>query len=186
MALMSTSELEPDRLWRIGERSSGGLRVSLLGSVSDPARAVRGDVPVPIVGEARGRGPARDLVGTYDGFLFLISPAFAAALEGFGATGWRAIEVEIPGVSESLSLLAGTGRVGPVIRASEETPVGPYKFGRFLAPGGWDGTDVFVPDNENTILLTDELATHLRGRSLSNLELEPAGFERMPAGATRE
>jgi len=159
--------------------------VSVLGSVPDPSRALRGELTSgSLRGEARQRGPVRDLVGTYDAILFLISPAFAMALDAFGTKGWGAIPVDIPGVDNGLSLLVGTGRVGPIIRASEDAPVGDYKFGRFLGTERWDGTDLFVPDNENVILVTDNLAAHLRRSHLSNLELEPAGIEAMPlAGA---
>jgi hypothetical protein len=178
---MSTSELQPERLWRIAERSTAGLRVSLIASVPDPGRALRGDVPGPgLRGEARQTGPVRDLVGTYDGVLFLVSPAFRVALESFGARGWETIPVDIPGLDPGLSLLAATGRVGPIAKATSDAPVGTSTFGRFLAADRWDGSDVFAPDNENVVLITDPLARHLRASDLSNLELEPAGLERLP------
>jgi hypothetical protein len=184
MASTFTSKLEPERLWRITERSTAGLRVSVLGSVPDPSRALRGELTSgSLLGEARQAGPVRDLVGTYDAFLFLISPAFSMALGAFGAKGWGAIPVDIPGADKELSLLVGTGRVGPIIRASEDAPVGDYKFGRFLGTERWDGSDLFVPDNENVILVTDDLAAHLRQSQLSNLELESAGLEALPPEA---
>jgi len=164
----------------ISERSTGGLRVSVRASVPDPSRALRGDLTSGrLRGEARQGGPVRDLVGTFDAVLLLISPAFAMALKAFGAKGWGAIPVDIPGV-DGLSLLVATGRVGPIIHASADAPVGDYRFGRFLGIERWDGSDLFVPDNENVILVTDELAAHLRLSQLSNLELEPAGIEAIP------
>ena len=181
-----TSELEPGRLWRITEHSTAGLRVSVLGSVPDPSRALRGDVMSgSLRGQVRQAGPVRDLVGTYDAILFLISPAFAVALERFGAKGWGAIPVDIPSVDTRLSLLVGTGRVGPIVRASGGAPVAGYTFGRFLGTTRWDGSDLLVPDNENVILVTDDLASHLRQSQLSNLELESAGLEAFPTGAGR-
>ena len=108
------------------------------------------------------------------------------ALDAFGAKGWGAIPVDIPGVQDALSLLVGTGRVGPIIHAAEDAPVGDYTFGRFLGTDRWDDSDLFVPDNENVILVTDDLAAHLRKSRLSNLELEPAGLEAFPIGADRQ
>jgi hypothetical protein len=131
----------------------------------------------PLRGEARQTGPIRDLVGTYDGVLYLISPAFAMALRAYGAKGWDAVPVDIPGVRGELSLLVGTGRVGPVLYATERAPIGGSKVGAFLGRKRWDGSDLFVPDNENVILVTDRLAEHLRRSRLANLELEPAGLE---------
>jgi hypothetical protein len=183
MGSRSTSSLDPERLWRVAESFSAGLRVSVAGSLPEPGPALRGVLPAePLHAQPRQVGEVHDIVGTFDGVLFLIGPAFVDALRAFGATGWNAIPVDVTGITADLSLLVASGRVGPVLRASENEPIGGFTFGRFLATDWWDGSDVFVPDNQNAILITDELATHLRERRLTNLELEPAGLEALPRG----
>lgn len=69
-------------------------------------------------------------------------------------------------------VLRVTGRCGPVAPA-----------GRLLDPTTLDGSDIFTPANETSILVSPRCTTALQRTTLLNVALEPAGIEFPPATA---
>lgn len=115
-------------------------------------------------------GRVGDLVGTTWAALFLVSDEFADALRARGFSGWRLVPVAIAAnrALPTMSMLQVVGRCGPISSPS---------IGRVLDPATWDGSDMFVPANEATILLSPRCADVLRQASLRNVEIVNAGLE---------
>jgi hypothetical protein len=121
------------------------------------------------------------VVGTYYAQLLLVGPRFIDVLVAHALTGWKATPVVAPQLRVELFLLSGTGTCGPILRASAGKPVGGFSFGRFIDGTLWDGSDLFVPDNEDVLLVGPAAQRILQAARLTNLDLPGAGLEPMPA-----
>jgi hypothetical protein len=180
-----TDPLEVPLLWRLRE-GAGRLRIQVPvpSSVSMHQLLTEG-LPGRVRGRVLAKGPMSDLVGTYWGIVYLVSEKMVTVLSESGMTGWRVTPVEIADGQpiRRLSLLTVTGRCGPIYGQSGVWREGLPQLGQFLEPESWDGSDLFVPDNENGILLTPRCASVLRRARLRNLRLTPAGIERVPGAS---
>jgi hypothetical protein len=165
--------LRVDEIRWLTPRSHHGLRVSLQGLGDVHARDVLiGAVPFnSLRGTVLEPGKVGDLVSTFWASVFLVTPRLVEALTNLGATGWRAVPVEIPEAPVALSLLCVTGQCGPIERAS------PGRVGQTLDPRTWDGSDLFVPANERRILVIGPMASALTEERLRNVDFELAGIE---------
>ena len=70
-----------------------------------------------------------------------------------------------------------TGRSGPV---PDGGTAGLQPLGHYLDPREWDGSDLFRPGCEGTILVTARAVEAIRDAHLKNVVLQPAGLEPLP------
>ena len=89
-------------------------------------------------------------------------------------SGWRTYETVCEGMPSETAwwVLGVAGRAGPVRRGK-----GLDSLSQYLDPREWDGSDLFHPANENTVLVTARAAELIRDAHLKNVRLEPAGLE---------
>jgi hypothetical protein len=177
----TNDRLPLEDLRKLTLRSHDWLRVDFENArIMDGKALVRGEAKVPLplhagVGQA---GKVGDLVGTLWASVYAITSRLKVTLEKAGLTGWLALPVRGPDavVWESFWVLAITGRCGPVygqggLHHAGIDPAFPY-----LDPSKWDGTDLFMPENNTVILLAPRAAQALRRAHLRNVALEPVGF----------
>jgi hypothetical protein len=186
MASQSTSRLSVGEVRRLGLRSYDWLRVRLdLPVRSDNDRLLDAvyDGPVPIDALVEHDGKVGDLVGTLWAALFLMSNRFVQVLEQNAITGWRGYDSVMKGRGPTTAwrILGVTGRSGPV-RTPTGGTAGLQPLGHYLDPQEWDGSDLFHPGSEGTILVTARAAEALEEAHLKNVVLEPAGLEPQPVG----
>jgi hypothetical protein len=112
----------------------------------------------------------------------LISDKFLDVLRGF--TGWQTYAVrivgrggdEVPGYHG----LSVTGRCGRIEWEKSERMILPPPVpegrtmagwrGMYFSPSSWDGSDVFVPDDESTyVIVTDEVRAAAERARLTNV-----------------
>ena len=137
------------------------------------------DGVLPIHATAEGQGKLGDMIGTFWPSLYVIGERLKDLLERNAITGWRLYEAVFPGTPSPAAwwALGITGRAGRV-RTGPETPLDPL--GHFLDPQEWDGSDLFHPTNEGTILVTARAAQIFQETRLRNVLLEPAGLAPLP------
>jgi hypothetical protein len=89
--------------------------------------------------------------------------------------------VRIEAVESQLWLLSISGKCGPLFGVGG-TPLkdGP-KFGTFIDPGRWEGSDFFMPDNSNATYVVGSAAERLQELRLTNVSFEPAGLQPLPS-----
>jgi hypothetical protein len=182
MGSVSTSkELDALAVMTLVPARYTGLRISIAGEGITARSLLTGDLPSqPLVGNARQRGKASDLVGTYWAGVFLISERFRVALTELNATGWLASAVGVEGVDEPLWLLSVYGNCGPLFGVGgAEVPGGP-KIGTFIDASRWDGSDLFAADNYNAVFVQGMTANKIETLRLSNVAFEPASLEPLP------
>lgn len=159
-------------------RSLGGLRVSLTGEGISARRLLTGDlVGQPLVGVVRQSGRPCDLVGTYWAGVYLVSEHFRRSMSDLGASGWFTTPVQVEGVPSKLWLLSISGRCGPLFGVGGDPYPGGPDVGTFIDPAGWDGADLFMPDNNNSIHVVGSTAERIHELRLSNVVFESAGLE---------
>jgi hypothetical protein len=139
--------------------------------------------PLPLTALVREAGPIGDLIGTFWANVFLMSDRLSKAMQELRLSGWRSLPVSVkgdPDLDNRLALLAVTGRAGPVYGAGGQTRPGVDAIGQYLDPGESDGSDVFLPANRRSILLTGAAAEKIARLGLRNVDLQPAGLEPLP------
>src|SRR5438105_13451069 len=106
---------------------------------------------------------SRVFIGTTWWGLDLCGDRFKKLLEQGAISGWRAYETVCEGMPSETAwwVLGVAGRAGPV-RTGKGSPVGHDRLGHYLDPREWDGSDLFHPANENTILVTARAAELIR------------------------
>ena len=186
MASQSTSRLSVGEVRSLRLRSYDWLRVRLdLPVRSDNDRLLDAVYkgPVPIEALVEHDGKVGDLVGTLWAALYLMSDRFVHVLEQNAITGWRGYDSVMKGRGSTTAwrILGVTGRSGPV-RTPTGGPAGLQPLGHYLDPREWDGSDLFHPESEGTILVTARAAEAIRDADLKNVVLEPAGLEPPPMG----
>jgi len=123
-------------------------------------------------GVVRDRGLVGDLIPTYWAAVFTVTLRLVDVLRASSLTGWRTLPVTVPGPRlPPIFLLQVCGRCGPIRGASGRS------VGLFLDPRTWDGSDLFLPENEDRILMTARCADALSVARLKNVELSLAGLE---------
>jgi hypothetical protein len=95
---------------------------------------------------------------------------FVDVLRSARLSGGRAVTVTVGGnpTVPPLSLLQVTGRCGLVLSPG---------IGRWLRAETLEGSDLFVPENESTVLLSTKAASALSDARLLNVEIALAGLE---------
>jgi hypothetical protein len=139
--------------------------------------------PLPLTAVVKQGGPIGDLVGTFWASVFLMSDRLSKALEELRVSGWRALPITVtggPDLDERLALLAVTGRAGPVYGAGGQTHPDVDAIGQYLDPREWDVSDLFLPANRRSILVTGPAAEKIARLGVSNLDLQSAGIEPLP------
>jgi len=149
------------------------MRIDLLGIDRYGGRAALvGEVEFPAGLEANAPSGGRlgDIFGTFWVELFLVTDRFLEVLRSEQLSGFKSVRVTVSGnsVVPPVSMLQVLGRCGPV--SSEG-------IGRALDPRTLDGSDIFVPANESTILLSAKAGAVLSSAGLRNVEITPAGLE---------
>ena len=133
---------------------------------------------LPIRGFVDQKGKVGDLLGTFWASLYLIGDRFKKLLEENAIGGWRAY----PTICEGLQspgewwVLGIAGRGGSVRTGQEAARAGLDPLDQGLDPREWDGSDLFHPANEGTILVTTRAAQVLERAHLKNVVLERTGF----------
>jgi len=113
-----------------------------------------------------------DLVGTGWAGLYLASSAFQAAIDRF--RGWKTYAIEPVGTAERLKGFDGlaiTGRFGPIDEIWEDPAIS-GRFGMYVDPETWDGSDLFAASNRIGIYVSKAVADALVERALTNVALE--------------
>jgi hypothetical protein len=126
------------------------------------------------------RGRAADLIGFGWGGIYLMSERMRSFLEASNLTGWLAQAVHVePGVLDGpIWLLGVVGESGPTYSASSHPEL--PRFGVFLDPFDWDGSDFFCPANERSFLITGRASAAVRRARLRNLQMECGSLEPLP------
>ena len=185
MASQSTSRLSVADLRTLRLRSYDWLRVRLsLPTRSDHDRLLEAgyDGSVPIDALVKQGGKVGDLVGTLWPSLYLMNDRFMRVLEQNAITGWHGYKTVVKGrISPTAWWILGVaGRAGPVQTGATGGSRGLDPLGHYLDPREWDGSDLFHPANEGTILVTPRAAEAIRDARLKNVLLEPGGLEPPP------
>jgi hypothetical protein len=178
---MSTSRvLEIHSVQTLVSASYKGLRVSIRGGQSDVAarNLLSGSLAdQPLTGTARRHGRVGDLVGTYWAGVYLVSERFRESVAELGASGWSTTPIQVPGVEVPLLLLSITGKCGPLFGVGGEQTEGGPAIGTFIDPQLWDGSDFFLPSNNNSIFVIGSVADAIQRVRLANVAFEPAGLQ---------
>jgi hypothetical protein len=112
--------------------------------------------------------------------LWIVSPAFCAALAETDCTGWNTAPAVILGedndsvVTSDHGLLVVQGRCGP-IDYERSTPIPGSRTGRrglYFELDSWDGSDVFVPANSTRVIYTKKAVDALRKHPVPALAYE--------------
>jgi hypothetical protein len=169
--------LDLSRVWKLSADVGGAdwLQIDLnVPSKSDATELLRGqwlpDQPllaIPSLGSRLG-----DLVGTGWAGLYLASSTFQAALKRF--SGWKTYAIDPVGTAERLKGFDGlaiTGRFGPIDEIWEDPAIS-GRFGMYVDPETWDGSDVFIAGNRTGIYVIEAVADALAERELTNVVLE--------------
>ena len=148
-------------------------------SIDDPTSLVRGRIRAG--SSPRACVQARSVwrpIGTTWAWPLVMSARFRDVLTSLGMTGWNSVPVDLdPPLAEQLWLLTVTGRCGPAYRNSGLRYRGMPALGTFLDPGQWDGSDVFMPDDLQAVLLAPSRVSELKRVRFRNVSIEPASLE---------
>ena len=141
-------------------------------------------IPTSLGGFVGNPGRLGDVIHSFRASVYLVSPRLQATLLEIKATGWTATPIDIEGLDSAVgyALLGVTGRCGPTTGARDIPSPGLHPYGRWLDMTTWDGSDVFLTDNYNCILLTPRCAAALKKARLVNVRLDPSGLEAVPEG----
>jgi hypothetical protein len=181
MASVSTSRgLDVADIKTLTEATYTGLRVSIGGGLSKRDLLIGNFPGKQLSGTAKRRGRAGDLVGTYWAGLYLVSERFRTSVADMGAIGWLTTPVRVSGANAPLLLLSITGTCGPLYGVGGERTPGLPRFGVFIDPGLWDGSDFFMPSNSNAIFVLGSVAEEIGRLRLTNVAFESAGLEVLP------
>jgi hypothetical protein len=88
--------------------------------------------------------------------------------------------VPVEGIDFPLWLLSITGRYGRLRGVGGEPIEDGPMFGTFIDPAEWDGTDFFMAENSNAILVLDSTAESIQHLHLSNIAFESSGLQPYP------
>ena len=171
---MSTSRiLDLSQVHRLRERNFNQLRIDIpLPNHLESHALLTGEYkPGSVTGTVFQKGRIGDLVGTGWATIKAISTRFVEVLQAGSLSGWTTIPVDIVGsdLERQLFVLVVTGKCGPL------TYRGEFNQERYLDPlaTGWDGSDLFMPENFSGVLVTGDAAAYIRKARLRTLELVP-------------
>lgn len=133
-------------------------------------------------------GTPRDILGTGDAALFLVSDRFSQVLRDKHFTGWISYPVEIlkndGGTLSGYEGFAVTGRCGPLDQRKRLSVILPPRSdkgravsgrrGLYVDPARWDGSDVFVPASGGYVFVLEPVRDAIRRARLTNVALERA------------
>ena len=182
----SESEVDVSQLRVLGLADHKWKRVDVaLSADLKGADLVRGDYhgPLPLRAVVGEEGAVGDLIGTFWASVFLISNRLSKAFKDLRLSGWRSLPVSVKGDSnllEDVAVLAVTGRAGPIYGAGGATRPDLDMIGQYLDPHEWDGSDLFLPRNRRSILVTGPAAKEIARFRFRNVDLRPAGIEPLP------
>jgi hypothetical protein len=128
----------------------------------------------------RRPGRVSDLVGTYWAGVYLVSEHFRHSVSRLGASGWSTSPVPVEDIDFPLWLLSINGRCGPLRGVGGEPIEGGPKFGTFIDPAEWDGTDFFMAERSNAIFVLGSTAESIQHLHLSNVAFESSGLQPYP------
>ncbi|MDQ3235391.1 MAG: hypothetical protein M3Q07_26570 [Pseudobdellovibrionaceae bacterium] len=117
----------------------------------------------------------------------LYSEKFFEVLRSIEATGYLKIPVDLltsKGAKvEGFSALCIAGRCGPIDWSKSLPTMSPPRFpggrkcfafkGIFFDQNGWDGKDIFMPENTHTTIVTERVALALLEAKLKNVTVSP-------------
>ena len=119
-------------------------------------------------------------MGTYWAGVYLVSEHFRRSVSGLGATGWSTTPVRVESIESPLWLLSITGRCGPLLGVGGEPLNNGPKFGSFIDPLKWDGTDFFMAENSNATFVLGSTAQEIHRLNMSNVAFESSGLQSYP------
>jgi hypothetical protein len=137
---------------------------------------------LPIKAVADKDGKVGDLVGTFWAGLYVMADRFKTVLEQHAIRGWHAYETVCEGLPLQTTwwVLGIAGRAGPVLTGPRAVRAGLDALGQYLDPREWDGSDMFHPANEGTVLVSSRASQAIQQARLKNVLLEPAGLAPIP------
>jgi hypothetical protein len=149
----------------------------------DLVRVLRGERPAPSFEFFRESGKElQGVVWTTYAFYFLLEEGVIAAFHDAGLSGWTSYAVRLENEPDAkYHGLAVQGRCGPINRTNAEIemrqfPGGLYPVRRGLSfePSSWDGSDVFMPDDDSAwVLLSIKGAHAIRDAHVRNIDVVP-------------
>lgn len=136
--------------------------------ISNMVAILRGTQPPRWVFFRRSSGGApADVIWTEISFVFLVSERVVTALESAGLSGWTAYPVDVSDIADARYFgLAIRGRCGASQYSSGS--------GLRIDPETWDGSDVFMPDDESALIfLSEQGARVFREARVKNIMIVP-------------
>jgi hypothetical protein len=169
--------------WELADAHESGMLTLSLPLTGAQARSLLRDQAVDLVLPSPRRnepGNIGDLVSTGWPGLYAVSDRVVDALQGF--TGWRIRAFPKSPAWSFAGVLCVSGSCGPV-DYSKSTQI--RQMGDFLRLRGlgidsaaWDGSDMAVPDNREVVLITERVASRLRGMvNIQLTEIESVEFD---------
>ncbi len=175
----STFQAHPKGLKKENERYRGS---------SDSHCLIRGlydGIEFPIIFEQKYGKKLLDIIDTGYASLYLISGRFKELLETNEFTGWKVYNVE---VFDKLGKqifgyygLSVIGKCGPIdysksqIIKKQLVPNGKfseYYKGKYIGLDTWDKSSLFLPEDNNGIIVTEEVSKVIKRNKLSNVSLK--------------
>jgi hypothetical protein len=173
---------------RLGRRGPGRLNIAeALHLCKRELLTGRFQTRATLHAEVSWGGQYGDLIGTLEAGVYAVTSRFADLLLESHMTGWKTYPLAVnrsDSVPAPLWLLAIIGTCGPIYGVGGQPFAGMDGISQYLDPRRWDGSNFFLPDNRNSILVDDVAAKLLRSSGLENVLVEPAGLEPLPGTGT--
>ena len=148
-------------------------------------------IEFPIIFEQKYGSKLLDILDTGPASLYLISNKFKKVLIDHEFTGWKVFDVEVFDKRGQQVFgytgLSVTGRCGPIDYSKSQIiekqlvpngkPIKYYK-GQHVGLNTWDESDMFLPEGNTGIVITQEVSNAMKSSKLSNVVLQNlADFE---------
>lgn len=160
------------------------LGTETVGAISNLRRGLLAELEEPVTFHHKTGTRADDLLDTGFVSLYLISNKFRDILDGANVCGWQpfAAMIQLKNGSRldgycGLSITGKCEGMGPnnlqYIFSSDHKPGHAKEYYTGVNVTGWDGSDLFLPEDKECILVTEKVATLLHSAKLTNVLLLP-------------
>jgi hypothetical protein len=157
-------------------------------NLDDEFRLIEGDfngIKFPVIFKQASGKKIEDILDTGWPSLYLISNKMKALLEKHDFTGWKVFQVKI--FDKNNNIIPGyhglsiVGRCGPIDQRKADiiykrlVPHGPnsaYYKGLYVGLDAWDKTDIFIPQDRYSIIVTETVFDTIKKNKLSNIRFE--------------
>jgi hypothetical protein len=196
MVLMFSSKFPGfDKLYSIGSKGSSREFIADINFGSeDPIAVTRGEQPVKTARAQWAMGMTRpgEVVWTRLIGPVLLGPILIESLEQAGTSGLATYPVELMGKNnEKLGTYFGlvvTGRCGAIdptrcVQTTKDYPAGPFPVlqGLFFEEASWDGSDVFMPEDDTAWIFVTKKVKDILSKKAKNIRFDAlTNVEQMP------